>query len=101
MCDEVEEFARGCDVLVHEAFRIDEFVQRTGDESARVIGDYHTDTVALGALAQRADPALLMLTHLGPPPRSDRDRAAFEDDLRRGGYTGAVVVCDDLATHEF
>lgn len=101
VCDEVENFARGCDVLVHEAIRVDDFVARTGDPTGRVIGDYHADTVALGAMAKRAEPALLALTHLVPPPRSDADRQAFTDDIRRGGYEGELRVCDDLDTFTF
>ena len=101
VCDEVEELARGCDVLVHEAFRVDAWVEHTGDEGARVIGDYHADTVALGAMAHRADPGALLLTHLAPPPRSDQDKQSFVDEIRRGGFLGDVRVCDDLAHIEF
>ena len=101
VCDEVEEFATGCDVLVHEAFRVAAFVEHVGDPNAEVIGDYHSDTVALGALARRADPGMLMLTHMAPPPRSEADRQAFVDDLRAGGYEGRVMICDDLDSTEF
>ena len=101
VCDEVEEFATGCDVLVHEAFRVGAYIDHVGDPDAEVIGDYHSDTVALGALARRADPGLLMITHMAPPPRSDADRQAFVDDLRAGGYEGRVMVCDDLDHSEF
>ncbi|MEM7140810.1 MAG: MBL fold metallo-hydrolase [Actinomycetota bacterium] len=101
VCDEVEDFARGCDVLVHEAFRVDEFVARSNDPSARVIGDYHSDTVALGEMVKRAEPRLLMLTHLAPPPRSDADKQDFLDDIRTGGFEGEVIVCDDLDRTSF
>lgn len=101
VCDEVEELARGCDVLVHEAFRVGDFVERTGDESARVVGDYHAETVAVGAMARRADPGVLMLTHMTPSPRTAADRAAFEADIRAGGYEGPVMVCDDLDRFDF
>lgn len=101
VCDEVEEFAMGSDVLVHEACRIEEFVRLTSDEGASVIGDYHAESVALGSLAKRAEPAVLMLTHLTPAPRTDEERQAYVDDLRRGGYEGTVMVCDDLDHHEF
>jgi ribonuclease Z len=98
VCDEVEDFARGCDVLVHEAFRVDEFVRRVDDDSARVLGDYHADTIALGAMAKRADPGMLMITHMAPPPRTPAEKQAFVDDFRRGGYEGAIMICDDLDT---
>jgi len=101
VCDEVEDFARGCDVLVHEAFRLEDFVERSGDETARVIGDYHAETVALGAMAGRAEPAMLMLTHMTPSPRTPADKAAFESDIRAGGYDGPLTVCDDLDRYAF
>lgn len=101
VCDEIEDFATGCDVLVHEAFLTDEFVARSGDPSARVIGDYHADTTALGAMCHRAGPAALMITHMTPSPRSAEDRGRFEDAIRAGGYEGPVMVCDDLDTHRF
>lgn len=101
ICDEVEDFAMGCDVLVHEAFRVDAFVERTQDPTARTIGDYHSDTVGLGAMAKRAEPGLLMVTHLVPAPRDEADRAEFEQEIRVGGYEGDLVICDDLAMTEF
>lgn len=101
VCDEVEDLARGCDVLVHEAFRVDAFVKHTGDEGARVIGDYHADTVALGTMADRADPGVLMITHMAPPPRSAEDRQAFIDEIRHGGFSGDVRICEDLDHVEF
>ncbi|MGI9608566.1 MAG: MBL fold metallo-hydrolase [Acidimicrobiales bacterium] len=101
VCDEVEDFSTGADVLVHEVLRIEEFVARSGDERARVIGDYHADSVALGAMTARAEPAVLMLTHMTPSPRSSIERDAFVDDIRAGGYEGVVMVCDDLDSHDF
>ena len=38
----------------------------------------------------------VMLTHLIPPPSTDEEKQGFLDDVRRGGYTGEVMVCDDL-----
>ena len=101
VCDEIEDFATGCDVLVHEAFFTDEFVAMSGDPSARVIGDYHADTTALGVMCHRAEPAMLMITHMAPPPRSAADRQRFEDAIRSGGYQGPVIVCNDLDSHRF
>jgi hypothetical protein len=42
-----------------------------------------------------------MLTHMAPPPRTDRDKQAFVDDLHTGGFDGRVLVCDDLDFVEF
>ena len=101
VCDEVLELSRGCDVLVHEAMRLDAWVDDARDSTARVLGDYHSDTVRLGAMARLASPGLLMLTHLMPPPRSEAEKQEYINDLRRGGYHGEAVVCDDLAFAEF
>ena len=38
----------------------------------------------------------LMLTHLIPPLFSRQAKQGFADDVRAGGYTGKVIVCDDL-----
>lgn len=101
VCHEVEAMARGCDVLVHEACRVDEFVRRSNDESARVIGEYHSDTVELGAMAGRAEPKMLMLTHMTPSVRSEAERQEVADELRRGGYHGDLMICDDLDATSF
>lgn len=101
VCDEVEEFASGCNVLVHEAFRVNDFVVRTGDPTARTIGEYHADTIALGAMAERASPNLLMVTHMVPSPRNDEETQAYVDEIRAGGYQGELMICNDLDHVEF
>lgn len=101
VCEEVEEFAAGCDVLVHEAFRVDAFVEETNDSSARVLETYHADSILLGAMVARARPRHLMLTHLVPQPRTKAAKDAFVTDLEAGGYSGPVTVCDDLDSTSF
>ncbi len=61
---------------------------------------YHSDTVALGAMTERAGVVHLVLTHLIPPPvPPDRVGAeAFAADVREGGYTGALTVGRNLTT---
>jgi ribonuclease Z len=98
VCDEVERLAVGADVLVHEACR------RTAMHGAIVgtpfehIFDYHADSVALGGLAERAGVGHLVLTHLIPAPGTPEQEAAFERDVRDGGYSGRVTVGRDLMT---
>ncbi|MEV5827713.1 MBL fold metallo-hydrolase [Spirillospora sp. NPDC052242] len=94
VCAEVETLARGADVLVHEACR-GAVVRERGK---RFIADYHADTVELGAMAERAGVGTLVLTHLEPAPRTDEDAAAFASEVRRGGYTGRLLVGEDLLT---
>ena len=52
------------------------------------IFSYHADTVALGAMAEHANVSHLLLTHLIPAPTTDEEEAAFEADVRQGGYSG-------------
>ncbi|MEW2354575.1 MBL fold metallo-hydrolase [Spirillospora sp. NPDC029432] len=94
VCDEVEELARGAQVLVHEACRGDAVRSR----GKRFIADYHADTVELGAMAERAGVATLVLTHLEPAPRSPEEAAAFAAEVRRGGFGGRLIVGEDRAT---
>ncbi len=98
VCDEVESLAAGADIVVHEACRSASMrpaLARAGYAQAL---DYHADTVALGAMAQRARTPRLVLTHLIPPPASAADETAFADDVRRGGYTGELTVGRDLCS---
>ena len=100
VCDEVADLAAGADVLVHEACRT-EALRPMFDtiEPLRHITKYHADTIELGALAERVGVPTLILTHLIPAPGTGPVTAAcFEDDVRRGGYQGQVVVAEDLHT---
>ncbi|MEI7618700.1 MAG: MBL fold metallo-hydrolase [Actinomycetota bacterium] len=102
VCQEVEDFSRNANVLVHEAFRraplahVIEHFPRINS-----ILDYHADSIAVGGLAQRAQVTTLMLTHLGPPPRDETEEQGFSDDVRTGGYTGHVLVGRDLMSVTF
>ena len=102
VCQEVEDFSRHANVLVHEAFRraplafIIEHIPRI-----KSILDYHADSIPLGAMAQRAQVNTLMLTHLGPPPQNEVDEQGFSDDVKTGGYTGHVLVGRDLMSVTF
>lgn len=58
----------------------------------------HADTEEVGGVAQRAGVPTLVHTHLIPAPRNKAEKQGFVDDVRRGGYDGAVVVADDLET---
>ena len=94
--DEVEQFTAGADVLVHEACRRTALRDHIAGTPLETIFDYHADTVALGGLAERAGVAHLLLTHLIPAPANAEQEAAFERDVRAGGYTGPVTVGRDL-----
>jgi ribonuclease Z len=101
VCDEVFELARGADVLVHEACRRSAMADAIQGTAFEKIFDYHADTEVLGEFAQRYDIAHVVLTHLIPQPKTDKQIASFEADLRRGGYTGMVTVGSDLSRLSF
>lgn len=98
VCDEVENLARGADVLVHEAMRSS--VVKTLRPWQFVL-EYHADVTEVGALARRAGVRTLVLTHLLPPPYDEADTQAFADDARAGGFEGDIVVGPDLTQAAF
>ena len=93
VCAEVEALAEGADVLVHEVCRIRE-VQGTPFAFAL---NYHADSLELGAMAARLSVPTLVLTHLIPPPMAPALVEGYAQDMRDGGFTGTVVVGEDLA----
>lgn len=93
VCDEL---AAGADVLVYEAMRFDLVFQRPSNW--HFVMDYHADTRLIGVQAQELNIPTVMSTHLAPGPKTDAERDAFGTYLREGGYTGTVVVCDDLSS---
>lgn len=100
VCDEVEGFAHGADILVHEACRATALRDAIAGTVFETILSYHADTVPLGALAQRAGVGHLVLTHLIPAPLTPHEEAGFERDVRAGGYMGRLTVGRDLMTFE-
>ena len=98
VCTEVEEFSRGAAILVHEACRTRAMQSAVVGTAFEKIFDYHSDSVALGEMAKRSGVPHLVLTHLIPQPRSERDIEAFARDVREGGYLGEVSVGRDLDT---
>lgn len=98
VCDEVFEWARTADLLVHEACRKGAMSAAIAGTAFEKIFDYHADSRTLGAFAERYGVPHVLLTHLIPQPRSEREIQGFERDLRDGGYTGRVTVGRDLTS---
>jgi len=96
VCPGMAVLAEGADVLVYEAMRFD--LIRARPDYLHFVLDYHADTVLIGAQAQELEIPTLVLTHLIPEPVTAEDRQGFVDDIRRGGYTGQVIVADDLTS---
>ncbi len=90
--------SQGADVLVHEVYA-ERRTQPRGNEQAdwpRYMRAFHTSDVELGALAARIRPRLLVLTHVIRRGAPDEELVA---DVRRGGFTGEVVVGRDLGRY--
>ena len=83
--------AAGVDVLVHSVYYWEE---PNGPPPPAYLKYYHTSAYELGQVAAQARPRLLVLTHLV----GARD-AAWVDRVRAGGYTGPVVVGQDLGRY--
>ena len=89
--DAVVRACDGCDVLVHEVYSQEGF-ERLPPEWQRYHAGAHTSAVALGALAKRARPRLLVLTH-GLAWSSTPEEIVREV---RAGFSGAVAYANDL-----
>jgi len=91
--DAVADACDGCDILVHEAYSDSGFATLPADWQ-RYHRHFHTSAADLARVATRAHPKLLVLTHTltwGGVPRT-----TIVDELRRAGYTGRVVLANDL-----
>lgn len=92
----IELAATNADVLVHEVYSASHLKPEDrpgGDLWPEYMRSFHTSDVELGALAATAGPRLLILTHIIRMGASDSELVA---GVRRGGYTGRVVVGKDL-----
>ena len=92
--EEIVKQCDGCDVLVHEV-RSHERLATRPEAWQKYHRAFHTSTLELAALAQRAKPKLLVLYHQLYWGASD------EDLLRevRSVYSGAVVSAKDLGIY--
>lgn len=94
--DSLENAARGVDVLLHEAYassRVAPENRPGGGDWPAYLRAFHTSDEELGALAARAQPRLLVLTHLLRMGATD---SAIVAAIRRGGYQGPVSLAKDL-----
>jgi ribonuclease BN (tRNA processing enzyme) len=93
--DAVVTACHGCDVLVHEVYSGEKLLTRP-PEWQRYHKGSHTSAAELAALATRAGPKLLVLYHQLLWGASDDDLLR---EIRRAGYTGAVVSARDLGLY--
>jgi ribonuclease Z len=91
--------ARGVDVLVHEVYPASKLAPQPrpgGADWPRYMRTFHTSDKELGAIAVRAAPRLLVLTHIVRMGGTNEDLVA---GVRAGGWHGPVAVGNDLARY--
>ena len=94
---ELIEYSRGCDVLVHEAYSMESYHRvspRWQDYRRRA----HTSSVELAEIANAVKPGLLVLYHRSNPggaPGSIDIEDVLIEEIRQA-YTGKVVAGHDL-----
>jgi len=89
---------RKCDVLIHEAYSED---YRPADMAnwLEYRSKYHTTTTQLADIANKAQPALLIVHHRGVGPRGrEIPEEQYLSEIRRT-YSGKVVVGHDLEVY--
>ena len=89
----------GVDVLIHEVYaetRVAVENRPGGELWPQYLREVHTSDVELGRLAARAKPKLLLLSHVLFMGASEQE---VLDGIRRGGFTGRVVVAKDLGRY--
>jgi ribonuclease BN (tRNA processing enzyme) len=89
--------ARDVDVLVHEVVVMSALGEAPphafGGDINRYMSSFHTPDKKLGELAARANPKLLLLTHVVPTGVADSLVIA---GIRSGGYKGKIAIGHDL-----
>ncbi len=95
--DALRDATRGADVLIHEVYPASGLVPENrpgGEEWPKYLKAFHTSDAELGAIATIAQPKLLILDHI--VRRLGATDADLVAGIRKGGFTGRVVVGKDL-----
>jgi len=90
--DEIVKQCHGCDLLIHEVYSTAGLKTRTS-EHPEYHQRFHTSTAELAKIANEAKPKDLVLYHVlfwGTTPEQ------VLDEMKSAGYTGKVVVANDL-----
>jgi ribonuclease Z len=91
--------SKDVDVLVHEVYistRVKAEDRPGGEFWPEYMRKFHTSDVELGTLAARAKPKLLLLTHTIRAGGTDEE---LLEGIRRGGFSGEVIVGRDLGRY--
>jgi ribonuclease BN (tRNA processing enzyme) len=92
----LEKASAGVDVLVHEVYSAAHLApeKRPGGEFwPQYMREFHTSDREIGAIADRAKPKLLLLTHIIRMGATDEELLAA---VREGGFKGNVVIGREL-----
>lgn len=91
--DNLVRFARGADILIHEAYLPGVFTTRPGEPPvvAHNLSRYHTTAEQAGEIATRAGVKQLVLTHVAPGDQADQMR-----QLAAKKFKGKVTAGADL-----
>lgn len=96
---EVEREATGVDVLVHEVYAASALAPENrpgGSDWVRYMRAFHTSDRELGQLVAKAQPKLLILTHVIYRKRVEKESARI---IREAGFRGRIVIGEDLARY--
>jgi ribonuclease BN (tRNA processing enzyme) len=88
--------SRGVDILIHEVYPESRAAPENrpgGADWPKYLRAFHTSDEELGRIAAKAQPKLLVLHHIVRSGAADNEVLA---GIRRGGFTGKVVVGKDL-----
>jgi ribonuclease BN (tRNA processing enzyme) len=97
--DQLMEFSKGVDVLVHEVYSASHLKPESrpgGDDWPKYMHEFHTSDVEVGKLASIAKPKLLILTHIIRMGATDEE---LTQGVREGGFKGKMVVGKDLGRY--
>ncbi len=89
--DNLVKFAKGADVLIHEAYLPEHFARVDTPEVAARLGRYHTTPEDAGTIATRAGVKTLVLTHLIPAGEDQKFRERASKTFK-----GRLIVGKDL-----
>ena len=89
-------YANSVDILIHEVYassKVKPEKREGGDDWPQYLKEFHTSDVELGKLAEKIKPSLLILYHI---IRMGATNQELIDGIRKGGYTGKVLIGQDL-----
>ncbi len=95
-CESLIKASKNVDILVHEVYSEKHLApeDRPGGELwPQYCREFHTSDVELGKIAKEVNPKLLILTHIIRMGATDKE---LIEGIRKGGYTGKVVIGKDL-----